>query len=143
MPSTALELALWLESDRMGWLLDAMDQEKLDVQRDMVKNERRQSYENRPYGLAYETILARPLPAGPPLSLARHRLHGGPEAATLEDVKGFFRRYYAPNNASLAIAGDVTPGGPGAGRAVLRRHPRGAAGAGGGAAGERSRRTAG
>jgi zinc protease len=107
VPSSALELALWLEADRMGWLLPAMTQEKLDGQREVVKNERRQSYENRPYGLAWERILAELFPPGHPY---RHPTIGSMadlDAATLEDVKDFFRTYYAPNNASLAIAGDV------------------------------------
>lgn len=107
VPSSALELALWLEADRMGWLLPAMTQEKLDGQREVVKNERRQSYENRPYGLAWERILAELYPPGHPY---RHPTIGSMadlDAATLEDVKDFFRTYYAPNNASLAIAGDV------------------------------------
>ena len=107
VPSNALELALWLEADRMGSLLDAMTQEKLDVQRDVVKNERRQSYENRPYGLAFEALLAHLYPAGHPY---RHPVIGSMEdlsAATLDDVIAFFRTYYAPGNASVAVAGDV------------------------------------
>ena len=107
VPSSAVELALWLESDRMGFLLEAMTQEKLDVQRDVVKNERRQSYENRPYGLAYETILEHLYPLDHPY---RHPVIGSMEdlsSATLDDVKAFFRTYYAPGNASLAVAGDV------------------------------------
>lgn len=106
-PSNALELALWLESDRMGWLLEAMTQDKLDVQRDVVMNERRQSYENRPYGLAWETLLGNLYPLGHPY---HHPVIGSMEdleAASLEDVGRFFRTYYAPSNASLAIAGDV------------------------------------
>jgi zinc protease len=107
VPSSAVELALWLESDRMGFLLEAMTQEKLDVQRDVVKNERRQSYENRPYGLAFETILQHLYPLDHPY---RHPVIGSMEdlsSATLDDVKAFFRTYYAPGNASLAVAGDV------------------------------------
>ncbi len=107
VPSGALELALWLESDRMGFLLDAMTQEKLDVQRDVVKNERRQSYENRPYGLAYETALAALYPPDHPYHWPVIGSMADLEAATLDDVRAFFRTYYAPNNASLAIAGDV------------------------------------
>jgi zinc protease len=108
VPSSALELALWLESDRMGFLLDAMDQHKLDVQRDVVKNERRQSYENQPYGLAWETVSAALYPEGHPY---HHPVIGSMadlEAASLDDVRRFFRTWYAPGNASLAIAGDVT-----------------------------------
>jgi zinc protease len=108
IPSSALELVLWLESDRMGYLLDALSQEKLDLQRDVVKNERRQSYENRPYGLAFETLLGALYPAGHPY---RHPVIGSMadlSQATLEDAKGFFRTHYAPNNASLSVAGDVS-----------------------------------
>jgi zinc protease len=108
VPTGALELALWLESDRMGFLLEAITQEKLDVQRDVVKNERRQSYENRPYGLAFETMLEALYPEGHPY---RHPVIGSMHdlsAATLDDAKEFFRTYYAPGNASLAVAGDVS-----------------------------------
>jgi zinc protease len=106
-PSNALELVLWLESDRMGYLLETMTQEKLDLQRDVVKNERRQSYENRPYGLAWETVTGNLHPLGHPY---HHPVIGSMadlEAASLDDVQQFFRAWYAPNNASLAIAGDV------------------------------------
>jgi zinc protease len=106
MPSNALPLALWLEADRMGWLLPTMDQPKLDVQRDVVKNERRQSYDNVPYGRAFETILAAVFPAGHPYSWPTIGSMADLSAASLEDVKQFFRTYYAPNNATLAIAGD-------------------------------------
>ncbi|MBW3534624.1 MAG: phosphoenolpyruvate carboxylase, partial [Gemmatimonadetes bacterium] len=107
VPSNALELALWLEADRMGFLLDAMTQEKLDVQRDVVRNERRQSYENRPYGLAFETVLAALYPPDHPYHWPVIGSMEDLAAATLEDVREFFRTYYAPNNASLAVAGDV------------------------------------
>ena len=107
VPTSALELALWLEADRMGWLLPAMTQEKLDGQRDVVKNERRQSYENRPYGLAYETILAALYPPDHPYHWPVIGSMEDLDAASLEDVERFFRTYYAPNNASLAIAGAV------------------------------------
>ncbi|HEU5185972.1 MAG TPA: pitrilysin family protein [Gemmatimonadaceae bacterium] len=106
MPANALSLALWLEADRMGWLLPTMDQAKLDVQRDVVKNERRQSYDNVPYGRAFETILAAVYPPGHPYSWPTIGSMTDLSAASLEDVKGFFRTYYAPNNATLAIAGD-------------------------------------
>ena len=106
MPSNALPLALWLEGDRMGWLLPTMDQAKLDVQRDVVKNERRQSYDNVPYGRAFETILAAVFPPGHPYSWPTIGSMADLSAAALEDVKQFFRTYYAPNNATLAIAGD-------------------------------------
>jgi zinc protease len=107
LPKNHLELALWLESDRMGFLLPAMTQAKLDNQRDVVMNERRQNYDNRPYGRVAETVAAQ-------LFEADHPYHGLPigsmediAAATLEDVGAFFRRWYGPNNATLCIAGDV------------------------------------
>jgi zinc protease len=106
MPSNALPLALWLEADRMGRLLSTMDQAKLDLQRDVVKNERRQSYDNVPYGRAHETIIAALYPPGHPYSWPTIGSMADLTAASLEDVKGFFRTYYAPNNASLTIAGD-------------------------------------
>jgi zinc protease len=109
MPSHALPLALWLEADRMGNLLPTMDQAKLDVQRDIVKNERRQGVDNVPYGLADETILAALFPKGHPYSWDVIGSMADLSAASLEDVTGFFRTYYAPNNASIAIAGDFDP----------------------------------
>ena len=106
MPSNALPLALWLEADRMGWLLPTMDQSKLDLQRDVVKNERRQSYDNVPYGRAYETLAAALYPAGHPYHWPTIGSMADMSAASLEDVTNFFRTYYAPNNATLSIAGD-------------------------------------
>ncbi len=106
MPSNALPLALWLEADRMGWLLPTMDQKKLDLQRDVVKNERRQSYDNRPYGRAFETISAALYPERHPYHWTTIGSMDDLSAASLEDVKGFFRTYYTPNNATIAIAGD-------------------------------------
>ena len=106
VPSNYLELALWLESDRMGFLLDALDQKRFDVQRDVVKNERRQSYENRPYGMAHMLLQPAVFPTPHPYSWTTIGSPQDLEAATLEDVKDFFRRFYAPSNASLAIAGD-------------------------------------
>jgi zinc protease len=106
MPSNTLPLALWLEADRMGYLLPTMDQAKLDVQRDVVKNERRQSYDNVPYGRAQETILGALFPKGHPYSWPVIGHMTDLSAAALEDVKDFFRTYYAPNNATLSIAGD-------------------------------------
>ncbi len=108
-PATALPLMLWLEADRMGWMLPTMDGPKVDLQRDVVKNERRQSYENRPYGLAWETMTHMMYPAGHPYSWPVIGSMADLSAATLEDTRAFFRRYYAPNNAVLAIAGDVDP----------------------------------
>ncbi|HKJ02715.1 MAG TPA: pitrilysin family protein [Longimicrobiales bacterium] len=107
IPANALELALWLEADRMGFLLETMTQEKLDLQRDVVKNERRQGVDNQPYGMAYETVYENLYPADHPYHWPVIGSMDDLSAATLEDVKGFFRTYYAPNNASLAIAGDV------------------------------------
>ena len=106
MPSNALPLALWLEADRMGWLLPTMDQAKLDVQRDIVQNERRQGVDNQPYGRANETIIAALFPPDHPYSWPVIGSLKDLSAATLDDVKNFFRKYYAPNNASIAIAGD-------------------------------------
>ena len=108
-PSNALALMLWLEADRMGGLLSVMTGEKVDLQRDVVKNERRQSYENQPYGLADETILALLYPAGHPYSWPVIGSMTDLSAASLEDVKDFFRSHYAPNNASLVVAGAVKP----------------------------------
>ncbi len=107
IPSNALELALWLEADRMGFLLETMTQEKLDLQRDVVKNERRQSVDNQPYGRAFETVYEALYPADHPYHWPVIGSMDDLSAATLDDVKGFFRTYYAPNNASLAVAGDV------------------------------------
>ncbi len=107
VPSNYLELALWLESDRMGFLLDALDQTRFDVQRDVVKNERRQSYENRPYGLAGQEIRRSLFPPNHPYNWQTIGSQEHLDAASLADVKDFFGRFYAPNNASLSIAGDI------------------------------------
>ena len=106
IPSNALPLALWLDADRMGWLLPTMDQAKLDVQRDVVKNERRQGVDNVPYGRAFETIAVALFPSGHPYSWPVIGSMADLSAASLDDVKQFFRTYYVPNNATLAIAGD-------------------------------------
>lgn len=108
-PSNALPLMLWLDADRMGWLLPTMDQQKLDLQRDVVKNERRQSYDNVPYGRAFETILPAMFPPNHPYSWPVIGSMADLSAASLEDVKDFFRQYYAPNNATITIAGDFDP----------------------------------
>lgn len=108
IPSNALELALWLEADRMGFLLETMTQEKLDIQRDVVKNERRQGVDNQPYGLAFETVYENLYPAEHPYHWPVIGSMEDLSAATLDDVKDFFRTYYAPNNASIAVAGDVS-----------------------------------
>ncbi|MGH7702415.1 MAG: M16 family metallopeptidase [Gemmatimonadales bacterium] len=106
-PANALPLMLWLEADRMGWLLPTLTTERVDVQRDVVKNERRQSYENRLYGLAYETLLRMLYPSQHPYSWPTIGSMADLSAATTEDVKDFFDRYYSPNNAALVVAGDV------------------------------------
>ena len=108
-PSNALPLMLWLDADRMGWLLPTMDLPKVDLQRDVVKNERRQSYDNVPYGRAFETILAALYPPDHPYSWPVIGSMADLSAASVDDVKEFFRKYYAPNNASIAIAGDFNP----------------------------------
>ena len=107
VPSNYLELALWLEADRMGFLLDALDQEGFDTERDVVKNERRQSYENRPYGMAQWHIQQALFPLPHPYNWMTIGSQEDLDAATLDDVKDFFRRYYSPSNASLCIAGDI------------------------------------
>ncbi len=109
MPAHQLELALWLEADRMGTLLDALSQENLDNQREVVKNEKRWSYDNRPYGSWNEKLLASIYPAEHPY---HHPTIGSMEdldAASIEDVSAFFRLHYAPNNAVLSVVGDVEP----------------------------------
>lgn len=107
IPSNALELALFLDSDRMGYLTDDLNQGKLDGQRDVVKNERRQSYENRPYGYAFLMMFESLYPKSHPYSWPTIGSMADLSAASLDDVKEFFRLYYAPNNASLSIAGDI------------------------------------
>lgn len=109
LPSNALELALYLDSDRMGFLLDAMTPKSVDAQRDVVKNERRQSYENRPYGLSEETILKNLFPANHPYNWPVIGSMADLSAASYEDVVEFFKLYYTPNNASLSIAGNINP----------------------------------
>jgi zinc protease len=109
VPSNYVELALYLESDRMGFLLEAMTQEKLDNQRDVVKNERRQNYDNRPYGTANEKILRALYPTSHPYSWPVIGYMEDLSAASLDDVKNFFRTYYAPNNACLVVSGDIQP----------------------------------
>jgi zinc protease len=106
VPSNYLELALWLESDRMGFLLPAMTQERLDNQRDVVKNERRQGIDNQPYGKSYEILLSMLYPQDHPYSWSVIGSMDDLSAASLEDVSQFFRTFYSPNNASLCIAGD-------------------------------------
>ncbi|MBE0593158.1 MAG: insulinase family protein [Gemmatimonadales bacterium] len=107
IPRSALELALFLESDRMGYLLDAMSPEKVDGQRGVVKNERRQSYENRPYGLAEPTLAENLYPADHPYHWPVIGSQEDLSAASFEDVVQFHRTYYAPSNAAISIAGDI------------------------------------
>ena len=109
VPSNALELALWMESDRMGFLLPALTQKKFANQRDVVLNERRQNYENRPYGLAGMAMLASLFPPAHPYHWATIGEIADLHAARLDDVHAFFRRYYHPANASISLAGDIDP----------------------------------
>lgn len=106
VPSNFLELALFMEADRMGNLLPAMTQEKLDNQRDVVKNERRQRVDNQPYGTAFEKIGAIMYPQGHPYHWTTIGSLEDLQAASLDDVKSFFRQYYIPNNAYLVLSGD-------------------------------------
>jgi zinc protease len=109
IPSNYLESALWMEADRMGFLLDTLDIAKLNAQRDVVKNERRQSYDNQPYGRASEIIAGAMYPKGHPYSWPVIGSMTDLSAASENDVKDFFRLYYAPNNATLAVVGDFDP----------------------------------
>ncbi len=106
-PSNSLPLMLWLEADRMGWLLPVMTQEKLDAQREIVKNERRQGVENQPYGVATDILSAALYPSSHPYSWPVIGSMADLSAASLEDVKEFFRTNYAPNNATIVVAGAV------------------------------------
>jgi len=106
LPSNQLELALWLESDRMGFLLDTLDAGRLANQRDVVRNERRQG-ENSPYGLVEEAVYQNLFPKTHPYYASVIGSHADIESARLKDVREFFKLYYAPNNASLAIVGDI------------------------------------
>jgi len=107
VPSNALELALFLESDRMGYLLPTLTQGKLDGQRDVVKNEKRQRVDNAPYGQAFVELTSMLYPKGHPYSWPVIGSMDDLSAAQLDDVREFFTTYYAPNNASLVIAGDI------------------------------------
>jgi predicted Zn-dependent peptidase len=127
VPSNQLELALWLEANRMGWLLPAMTQQKLDTQRDVVQNERRWSMDNQPYGTWWERLPALAFPINHPF---HHSLIGSMadlDAASLDDIAHFFATYYTPDNAVLSIAGDFDHD---EARAMVERHfariPRGA-----------------
>ncbi len=109
LPSNYLEMGIWLEADRMGYLLPVMDQEKLDTQRGVVQNEKRQGVDNQPYGRANEILMSMLYPPDHPYSWTVIGSLEDLGAATLEDVKDFFKMYYTPNNASLSIAGDFDP----------------------------------
>jgi zinc protease len=109
VPSNFLETALWLESDRMGFLLGALTQAKLDNQRDVVKNERRQNYENRPYGMSFIRMGELMFPDAHPYHWPTIGYQEDLTAASVDDVKGFFSQWYNPTNACLVVAGDVKP----------------------------------
>src|SRR5690242_223201 len=107
VPTNALDLALWMESDRMGYLLPALTDAKFDNQRDVVLNERRQNYENRPYGLAGMAIVSALYPPSHSYNWLTIGAAEDIRAAHIDDVRAFFRTYYHPRNASLTLAGDI------------------------------------
>ena len=107
VPSNQLELALWIHADRMGYLLDVLDQTALSNQQDVVRNERRQSVENRPYGIVEEALYHQLFPKTHPYYASVMGSHADIQSAKLADIRDFFKRYYTPNNASLVIAGDI------------------------------------
>ena len=109
LPTGALDLALWMEADRHGFLLDAVTQENLDNQRDVVKEEKRQRYDNQPYGEALHHLYASVFPPGHPYHHPTIGSMADLDAATLEDVHAFFRRWYHPGNTVLTLCGDLTP----------------------------------
>jgi zinc protease len=109
VPSAYLESALWLESDRMGFLLDSLDQAKFEAQRDIVQNERRQGIDNQPYGRAFEILATAMLPASHVYSWPVVGYMADLQQATVDDVKRFFRLNYAPSNATISIVGDFDP----------------------------------
>jgi zinc protease len=108
VPKEAMRLALWMEADRMGWLLPALTAERFETQRGVVLNERRQSYENRPFGLAQFAIARQIYPADHPYAWPTIGEPDDLRAVTVDDAREFFARFYHPGNASLVIAGDVT-----------------------------------
>ena len=123
-PSSALPLMLWLDADRMGWLLPTMDKPKVDLQRDVVKNERRQSVENRPYGLVEDHLPQLAYPAGHPYSWSVIGSMADLSAASVEDVKDFFRRDYAPNKRDARCRGRCKKRGrPRDGEEIFLRDP--------------------
>ena len=107
IPSNQLELALWLESDRMGFLLDRLDAASFANQQDVVRNERRQSVENAPYGLVEEELFHQLFPKNHPYYASVIGSHEDIQNAKVDDIRDFFKRYYVPNNATLVIAGDI------------------------------------
>jgi len=109
VPSNQLEKMLWLEADRMGFLLDAVTQKKFEIQRSTVKNERGQNYDNRPYGLAGETSSRSLYPYGHPYSWLTIGYVEDLNRVNVDDLKNFFLRWYGPNNATVTIGGDVKP----------------------------------
>jgi zinc protease len=109
VPTSAIDLALWMESDRMGFLLPALTRERFETQREVVLNERRQNYENRPYGLAFKAITSALYPPDHPYHWMTIGDIEDLRAMEFEDVQSFFRTYYHPSNASLTIAGDIAP----------------------------------
>jgi zinc protease len=106
LPSNDLELALWLESDRMGYFLEALDQVKLDNQKSVVLNERLERYDNQPYGLAWEKLISNLYPENHPYSWATIGYYEDIESFTLDDVRSFFKQYYSPANATVVVAGN-------------------------------------
>ena len=110
LPANELDMALWLESDRMGFLLDVLDAKKLANQRDVVRNERRQSIENAPYGLVDEAVYHELFPRTHPYYPDVMGSHADVESARLADIRDFFKHFYTPNNCSLVIVGDFQPG---------------------------------
>jgi zinc protease len=109
VPSNYLEHQLWIEADKMGWLLDSLDMTKYNAQREIVKNERRQRVDNQPYGRAGELIGAAIYPPSHPYSWPVIGSMQDLASATVDDVKKFFRLYYAPNNTTLVVSGDFNP----------------------------------
>ncbi len=109
VPAEHLPLALFMESDRMGWLLPALTEDRLQNQKDVVRNERRQRYENRPYGMVWVWLFENLYPAGHPYHVPTIGKHEDLEAATLADTREFFETWYLPNNATLTLAGDFDP----------------------------------
>ena len=107
LPANELELPLWLESDRMGFFLDALDQVKLDNQKSVVLNERLERYDNQPYGLAWEKLVSNLYPNGHPYSWPTIGFYSDIESYTIEDVRSFFAKYYSPANSTLVIAGNI------------------------------------